>query len=166
MIFYIDQVSTNPLSKAHDNLAYDHTSFDPQVGGVLFQGKNVKSLKWLKNMLSLKYIFSLRDFRNIFIVLGSNLSSTVSTRYLDRSNEVLDYIDCISNEDVPFEIPSTNSKENDDELKKDNEVPSETPKSSDGTNVEKLNDLNKGMRCKFNILSLFYILHYQNQRFD
>ena len=54
--------------------------------------------------------------------LGSNLSSKVSSRYLDRSNEVLDYIDCISNEEVPFEIPISNSKENIHDSNKENEL--------------------------------------------
>ena len=37
-IVTLDHASTNQLYKAHDNFAYEHTSFDPQVGGVLFQG--------------------------------------------------------------------------------------------------------------------------------
>ena len=60
------------------------------------------------------------------------MSSTVSSRYLERSNEVLDYIDCISNEDVPFEIPVTNSKEKDCDTAKENEVLSDTRRSFDG----------------------------------
>ena len=74
------------------------------------------------------------------------MSATVSTSYLDRSNEVLDYIDCISNEDVPFETPSTNSKENDDSLKKENEMPSEPLNSSGGTKDENSKDLSKGIK--------------------
>ena len=56
------------------------------------------------------------------------MSSTVSSRYLERSNEVLDYIDCISNEDVPFEIPVT-KKEKDCVIVKENEVSSDTRRS-------------------------------------
>ena len=59
------------------------------------------------------------------------MSSTVSSRYLERSNEVLDYIDCISNEDVPFEIPVTKSKEKDCVIVKENEVSSDTRRSFD-----------------------------------
>ena len=59
------------------------------------------------------------------------MSSTVSSRYLERSNEVLDYIDCISNEDVPYEIPVTNSKEKDCVITKENEVSSDTRRSFD-----------------------------------
>lgn len=36
----------------------------------------------------------------------------MSCRYLNRSNEVLNYIDCISNEEVPFGIDSGSLKEN------------------------------------------------------
>ena len=59
------------------------------------------------------------------------MSSTVSSRYLERSNEVLDYIDCISNEDVPFEIPVTNAKEKGCVIAKENEVSSDTRRSFD-----------------------------------
>ena len=35
----IAQAGMAILSVAHDNPAFDHTSFDPQDGGRLFQGK-------------------------------------------------------------------------------------------------------------------------------
>ena len=35
---------------------------------------------------------------------------------------MLDYIDCISNEEVPFEIPISNSKENNHDSNKENEL--------------------------------------------
>ena len=44
---------------------------------------------------------------------------------------MLDYIDCISNEDVPFEIPVTKSKEKDCAIVKENEVSSDTRRSFD-----------------------------------
>ena len=36
----------------------------------------------------------------------------MSSRYLNRSDDVLDYIDCISNEEVPFGIDSGSLKDN------------------------------------------------------
>ena len=44
---------------------------------------------------------------------------------------MLDYIDCISNEDVPFEIPVTKSKEKDSVILKENEVSSDRRRSFD-----------------------------------
>ena len=66
-----------------------------------------------------------------YSISGSNLSSTVSSRYLERSNEVLDYIDCISNEDVPFEIPVTNSKEKDCVIARENKISLDKRRSFD-----------------------------------
>ena len=63
LTFDVDHVSTNPLSKAHDNLAYEHTSFDPQAGGVLFQGIKLHASEFLTKNIST--LFSFRKFSKL-----------------------------------------------------------------------------------------------------
>ena len=44
------------------------------------------------------------------------MNSAASSRYLERSNDVLDYIDCISNEEVPFGILSVTGNASDTDI--------------------------------------------------
>ena len=82
-------------------------------------------------------MFKIVFIKTINITGGSTI--TMSSRYLNRSNEVLDYIDCISNEAVPFGIDSGSLKENDIGTQNTNFIPPEVIVSKELANNKECN---------------------------
>ena len=82
-------------------------------------------------------------------MLGTILGPNPTSRFMGRENEILDYIDCISNEEIQFEGSKVTLKENENSAQKEIDMSNIVPPFSSNSTQTKNSHKQEGIQYDF-----------------